>query len=56
MRKATITVIFCAVLAAAASAGDLTDSPINWVKSFDDAVAQAKNTGQHLVVQFWTPT
>jgi hypothetical protein len=56
MRALATGIMLAALLCAPALAGEGTDGSITWAGSFDDAAALAKQTGQHLVVQFFTPT
>ena len=56
MRALATGIVLAVLLSVPAVAGETTEGGIAWVKSFDDAVALAKETNRHLVVDFWTPT
>jgi hypothetical protein len=56
MRALTTGIVLAVLLSVPAMAGETTEGGIAWVKSFDDAVALAKQTNRHLVADFWTPT
>ncbi len=50
------TIVLVLMLALPVIADEVPENGIDWVKSFEKGLAQAKKTNRHLLVDFYTPT